>query len=358
MNRIYNFSAGPAVLPVSVLEEAAEAVREYDGSGMSLLELSHRGKHYDPIHAEALSSVLETLGLSESEFSVALLGSGASLQFAMVPMNFLEKDQTADYQIGGEWGAKAAEDARRFGTVHVAGEATDRIPELTLSGNARYVHVTTNNTIEGTQLHGPFPETNGAALIADASSDIFGVERDHSRFDLLYFGAQKNAGAAGVTAVVIRKSFLETAKKDLPPMLSYKTQVAKDSLYNTPPVFPIFVLTRVLRWIRAEGGVSALAARNARKAELIYAALDAAPEFYKPCIREKKNRSWMNLTWRLAGGEQQEKELLCEAQASGMDGLKGHRNVGGFRASLYNAFPEAGCVALADLLTDFARRKS
>lgn len=356
MNRIYNFSAGPAILPVSVLEEAAEAVREYDGSGMSLLELSHRGKHYDPIHAEALSGVLEALGLSSDEFSVALLGGGASLQFAMVPMNFLETGQTADYSIGGEWGAKAAEDARRFGNVHIAGQATDRLPEITLSGDARYVHLTTNNTIEGTQIHGALPEVGAAALVADASSDIFGVERDHSRFDLLYFGAQKNAGAAGVTAVVVRKSFLETAKKDLPPMLSYKTQVAKDSLYNTPPVFPIFVLSRVLRWIKSEGGIATVAARNARKAGVIYTALDAAPATYAPCIAEPTHRSWMNITWRMAD-ERLEKELLVETQQNGMDGLKGHRNVGGFRASIYNAFPEEGCQALADLLTDFAQRK-
>jgi phosphoserine aminotransferase len=356
MNRIYNFSAGPATLPVSVLEEATEAVREYDGSGMSLLELSHRGKHYDPIHAEALAGVLDVLGLSPDEFSVALLGGGASLQFAMVPMNFLEAGQTADYAIGGEWGAKAAEDARRFGTVHITGQATDRLPDLNLSGSARYVHVTTNNTIEGTQMHGPLPDTGGAPLIADASSDIFGVARDHAKLDLLYFGAQKNAGAAGVTAVVVRKSFLETAKKDLPPMLSYRTQVAKDSLYNTPPVFPIFVLTRVLRWIRAEGGVAGIGARNGRKAGLVYAALDAAPELYRPCIAEKAHRSWMNVTWRMAD-ERLEKELLVEAQQNGMDGLKGHRNVGGFRASIYNAFPEEGCQALAALLTDFAQRK-
>jgi phosphoserine aminotransferase len=356
MNRVYNFSAGPAVLPVSVLEEAADAVREFDGSGMSLLELSHRGKHYDPIHAEALGGVLDVLGLSKDEFAVALLGGGASLQFAMVPMNFLTKEQTADYVIGGEWGAKAAEDARRFGQVHVAGQATDRLPEIRLSGKARYVHVTTNNTIEGTQMHGALPDVGDAAIVADASSDIFGVERDHSRFDLLYFGAQKNAGPAGVTAVVVRKSFLETAQSDLPPMLSYKTQVAKDSLYNTPPVFPIFVLTRVLRWIKAEGGIAALAARNAHKAGLVYAALDAAPELYRPCIEEKTHRSWMNVTWRLSD-ERLEKELLLDAQQSGMEGLKGHRNVGGFRASLYNAFPEEGCRALAELLTDFARRR-
>ena len=338
MNRIYNFSAGPATLPPSVLEEAAAAVREYGDSGMSLLELSHRSKQYEPIHAEALSGVLSALGLPPDEYAVALLGGGASLQFAMLPMNFLSPGQTADYLIGGEWGVKAAEDARRFGTVHVAGEATDHLPDWNLSGSARYVHITTNNTIEGTQHHGALPGTDGAPLVADASSDIFGEDRDHSRFDLLYTGAQKNAGPAGVTMVVVRRSFLETANKNLPPMLSYAVQVAKDSLYNTPPVFPIFVLTRVLRWIEASGGVSAVAARNARKAALIYDALDAAPEFYTPCVTVKTDRSLMNITWRLAD-ESREKDLLTEMQGAAMDGLKGHRNVGGFRASLYNAFP-------------------
>jgi phosphoserine aminotransferase len=359
MNRIYNFSAGPAILPVPVLEEAQAAVRELDGSGMSVLELSHRGKHYDPIHAEALSGVLTTLGLSESEYAVALLGGGASLQFTMLPMNFLAADRAADYIDSGEWGAKALAEAKRYGSVHTAGSSAatnhDRLPEtLSLTPSARYVHLTTNNTIEGTQFH-TLPETNGTPLVADASSDIFGVARDHSRFDLLYAGAQKNAGPAGVTIVVVRRAFLKTAQKDLPPMLSYAVQVAKDSLYNTPPVFPIFVLTRVLRWIAAEGGVAALEARNRTKAALIYDALDAAPSVYAPCVLPKADRSWMNITWRLhdAGLE---KALLAQAQAAGMDGLKGHRNVGGFRASIYNAFPVDGCQALADLLTDFARR--
>ena len=268
MNRIYNFSAGPATMPPSVLEEVADAVREYDGSGMSILELSHRGKHYDPIHAEALSEVLVTLGLSSDEYRVVLVGGGASLQFAMLPMNFLSPGQSADYLVGGEWGVKAAEDARRFGSVCVCGPTTDRLPPPIFSESARYAHLTTNNTIEGTQYHGELPDTRGVPLTADASSDIFGVDRDYSKFDLLYAGAQKNAGPAGVTMVVIRRSFLETANKNLPPMLSYAVQVAKDSLYNTPPVFPIFVLTRVLRWIRAEGGVSAIAARNERKANV------------------------------------------------------------------------------------------
>jgi phosphoserine aminotransferase len=359
MSRLLNFSAGPAILPVSVLEEAAAAVCDFNHSGMSVLELSHRGKHYDPIHAEALSLVLRTLNLSDAEYSVLFVGGGASLQFAMLPMNFLGAGETADYIDAGEWGKKAIAEAKRVGSVHIAGSSAaskyDRLPEISASESARYLHYTTNNTVEGTQVF-TLPDAKGAPLVIDASSDIFGVDRDHSRFDLIYSGAQKNAGAAGVTFVVIKKAFLETASKTLSPMLSYKTQVETQSLYNTPPVFSIYVLGLVLKWIAAEGGVKAIATRNQRKASLIYAALDAASEIYAPAVAAASDRSWMNLTWRMQS-EALETELLAEAKANGMDGLKGHRNVGGFRASIYNAFPESGCQTLADLLTDFANRK-
>lgn len=359
MNRIYNFSAGPGILPVPVLEEASQAVLEFNGSGMSILELSHRGKWYDPVHAEATALVLSTLGLTESEYTVAFMGGGASLQFALLPLNFLRPGQVADYVDAGEWGAKAIAEAQQVGTVHIAGSSKatkyDRLPELTPSRVGRYFHFTTNNTIEGTQVF-DLPPSGGAPLVVDASSDIFGVDRDYSKFDLIYAGAQKNAGPAGVTMVVIRKSFLATASKGMSPMLSYLTQCEKQSLYNTPPVFPIYVVGLTLKWIAAEGGVKAVAARNAAKAKLIYDALDAAPSVYTPCVAVKAHRSWMNLTFRLATPEL-EKAFLAEAQAAGMDGLPGHRNVGGFRASIYNAFPVAGCQALADLLTDFAQRK-
>ena len=359
MNRIYNFSAGPGTLPLPVLEEASQAVLEFQNSGMSILELSHRGKWYDPVHADAQALVLSTLGLSEEDYAIALLGGGASLQFAMLPLNFLSAGETADYVDAGEWGAKAIGEAKRIGSVHLAGSSKathyDRLPELTPSGNARYFHLTTNNTIEGTQVF-TLPETGGAPLIADASSDIFGVDRDYSQFDLIYAGAQKNAGPAGVTMVVVRKAFLETARKDLSPMLSYRTQCEKQSLYNTPPVFPIYVLGLTLQWIAAEGGVAAVAARNQAKAQRIYDALDACSTIFSSCVAVKAHRSWMNLTFRVATPEL-EKAFLAEAIAAGMDGLPGHRNVGGFRASIYNAFPVAGCEALAELIYDFARRK-
>jgi len=362
MRRIYNFSSGPAVLPVPVLEEASRAVLEINGSGMSLLEVSHRGKDYDAIHSETMARILATLGLSANEYAVILMGGGASTQFAMLPMNFLSPGQTADYVDTGEWGAKAIKEATRFGEVHVAGSSKqtnyDCIPsslQFSAPRAARYAHITTNNTIEGTQWH-TLPDTNGAPLVADMSSDIFALNHDFSKFDLLYAGAQKNAGPAGVTMVVVKRSFLKKAKKDVPPMLSYLVQAEKESLFNTPPVFPIYVVCLVLKWLEGEGGVPAIHGRNQEKAALIYDALDAAPGFYRTCVSDADSRSWMNITFRLAN-EELNKAFLAEAKERDMDGLPGHRNVGGFRASIYNAFPREGCVALAEFLADFARRK-
>jgi phosphoserine aminotransferase len=359
MRRIFNFSAGPAIMPVPVLEEASRAVLEINGSGMSLLEVSHRGKDYDAIHSEALVNVLKVLGLSTDDYAVLFLGGGASLQFAMLPMNFLSAGDTADYVDAGEWGNKALKDAKRFGTVHVAGSSAatryDRLPRnlsFSAPGVARYAHITTNNTIEGTQVF-DLPDANGAPLTADMSSDIFAVQHDFSRFALFYFGAQKNAGAAGVTVVVVRKTFLEAAKKDLPPMLSYLVQADKQSLYNTPPVFSVYVLNLVLKWIQEQGGIGAMETRNREKARLIYDALDAHPEVYQPAVAEKEDRSLMNITFRLHD-ETRNSAFLAEAKRRDMDGLPGHRNVGGFRASIYNAFPHEGCMALAELLHDFA----
>jgi phosphoserine aminotransferase len=360
MRRIYNFSAGPAILPVPVLEEASRGVLDIQGSGMSILEVSHRGKEYDAIHVEAQANLLKVLNLSPDAYAVMFLGGGASLQFALLPMNFLGNAQTADYVDSGEWSAKAIKEAERFGDVHIAGSSAgsryDRLPgNLRFSEGARYAHVTTNNTIEGTQFHA-LPDAGGAPLTADMSSDIFAVERDFSKFALFYAGAQKNAGPAGVTLAVVRRDFLETASRNVPPMLSYRVQVEKESLYNTPPVFPIYVVNLVLKWIQGEGGVAALHARNREKAGILYAALDGAPEFFRPTVADKADRSWMNVTFRLAD-ETLEPELLAEAKRQGMEGLKGHRNVGGFRASIYNAFPREGVQALADLLREFAQKR-
>jgi len=358
MGRIFNFSAGPAILPETVLAQAADAVREFAGSGMSLLEMSHRDKRYDAIHEKVRVGVVETLDLSIDDYDCLFMGGGASTQFSLVPMNLLTPGHSGAYVDGGEWGAKAVESARFHGDVDVVGSSKadnhSRLPVIgAIPERAAFVHITTNNTIEGTQM-ADLPSVS-IPLVGDLSSDIFGRVRDNARFNLMYAGAQKNAGPAGVTLVIIRKSLLAQCNP-LPPMFSYKVQADKHSVYNTPPVFPIYVVGLVLDWIAAEGGVTAVAERNERKARLIYNAIDASAPVFSAAVPDPAHRSWMNITFRLASKEL-EAEFLAEAKASGMDGLPGHRNVGGCRASIYNAFPEAGCKALADLISDFAVRK-
>ncbi|MCW3053521.1 MAG: phosphoserine aminotransferase apoenzyme [Chthonomonadales bacterium] len=359
MKRIHNFSAGPAVLPIEVLEEASRGVLEISGSGMSILEVSHRGKDYEAIHFDAKDRMLRVLGLSPEEYTVLFLGGGASTEFALLPMNFLKSGQTADYVNTGEWGSKALKEAKRFGNVHVAGSSEDAkfsyIPTaLDLTPDAQYVHITTNNTIEGTEWP-TIPDTGNVPLIADASSDIMARALDYSRFHLIYAGAQKNAGPAGVTMVIARKDYLDRANDDIPTVFSYKTHAKADSLYNTPPAFAIYVVGLVLKWIEAQGGVTAVEKRNREKAGLVYDALDAYPGFYDPAVRSKADRSLMNVTFRIVNADL-DKAFLQGAQEREMDGLKGHRNVGGFRASLYNALPVASCQALAEYLHEFARQ--
>ena len=357
MNRIYNFSAGPAILPLAVLEEASRGVLEINNSGMSILEVSHRGKDYEAVHFDAMQRLLRVLGLNADEYTALFLGGGASQQFAQLPMNFLRTGQTADYINTGEWGTKAIKEAKKFGTVNVAATSEDQkfayIPkQIALTSGAQYVHITTNNTIEGTEW-ASLPDTNGVPLVADASSDIMARALDYSKFHLLYAGAQKNAGPAGVTLVIARKSFLEAAYDDMPAIFSYKTHAKADSLYNTPPVFPIYVVGLVLKWIEEQGGLTVVEARNREKAGLIYDALDAYPDFYDPAVGDKNDRSLMNVTFRLKNADL-DKAFLAGAQERKMDGLKGHRSVGGFRASIYNAFPVEGCHALAEYLHQFA----
>ncbi len=361
MNRIYNFSPGPAILPESVIEEASRGVLEINGSGMSILEVSHRGKDYEAIHVETRERLLRVMGLSAEDYTALFIGGGASMEFAMLPMNFLSPEDTADYIHTGEWAIKAIKEAKRFGNIHTAASSEDRnhsyIPtELNLTPNAKYVHITTNNTIEGTEWDGP-ENTNGVPLIADASSDILSHNVDYSRYHLIYAGSQKNLGPAGVTLVIARKDYLEQANSDIPAILSYKTYAKADSLYNTPPVFPIYVVGLVLKWIEEQGGLAVVDKRNREKAALVYDALDANPEIYDPAVTDNKDRSLMNVTFRIRNTEL-EKPFLEGAKARKMDGLKGHRNVGGFRASIYNAFPLEGCKALADYLQEFAVQNS
>jgi phosphoserine aminotransferase len=324
---------------------------------MSILEVSHRGPEYEAIHFDAQERLLRALGLSSDEYTALFLGGGASLQFAMLPMNFLRPGQTADYVHTGEWAIKAIKEAKRFGSVHIAATSEDArfsyIPKsLDLTPDAQYVHITTNNTIEGTEW-ATIPQTGDVPLVADASSDILARTLDYSRFHLIYAGAQKNAGPAGVTMVIARKDYLEKANEDIPTILSYKTHAKSDSLYNTPPAFAIYVVGLVLKWVEEQGGVVALEARNREKAAIVYNALDETLDVYEPAVRDKADRSLMNVTFRLRNPDL-EKTFLAGAEARGMSGLKGHRSVGGFRASIYNAFPVECCLDLADYLREFA----
>lgn len=357
MKRIYNFSAGPAILPLPVLEEASQAVLEIAGSGMSILELSHRGKIYETLHQEARANCLKLMGLSPEEYTVIFMGGGASAQFATIPMNFLPAGKTADYVDGGEWGKKAIEAAKKLGSINVAASSAEAkhsvLPrDFKWTPGAAYAHLTTNNTIEGTQMR--FIPAAPTPVVLDASSDFLSCRMDWGKASLVYAGAQKNAGPAGVVIIVMKKSFMATAKTDIPAVFQYAVHDKADSLYNTPPAFPIYVFGLVLKWIEAQGGIAAVEARNQRKAQMIYDVLDAHGDFYDAAVTKKEDRSWMNITWRVRDVSKEE-AFLKSAKEKGMDGLKGHRNVGGFRASVYNAFPEEGCAALAELLKAFAK---
>jgi len=358
MSRIYNFSAGPAVLPMPVLEEAQRDLIELPGVGMSILEISHRSKAFDEI-IQGAEADIRALAKIPDGYEVLFLQGGASLQFSMVPMNLLTAGTTADYVVTGVWSEKAVKEAKRVGAVNIAATTQadnfTHVPaaaDLRLTDNAAYVHVTSNNTIYGTQWRA-LPETGSRPLVNDASSDIFSQPIDVARHGLIYAGAQKNLAPAGLTLVIIRTDLLERSQASLPTMLSYKVHAENQSLYNTPPVFAIYVLRLVLKWLLANGGLEAMAAQNARKAGLLYAEIDRTG-FYRGHARPD-SRSWMNVTFRLPN-EDLEKQFVKESTAAGLDGLKGHRSVGGLRASIYNAFPEEGVKALVDFMREFERR--
>jgi phosphoserine aminotransferase len=360
-HRIFNFSAGPAVLPVEVLEEARDNLLSLGPLGMGIMEISHRSKPFEDILHEAQDNLRRLLSL-ENDQRVLFLAGGATLQFSMVPMNLLD-GRGADYVVTGEWSKKALAEARRLGSVHIAAstesEQFRRIPrndELRLSEDPAYVHTTSNNTIYGTQWHWE-PETAGRLLVCDMSSDFLSRPIDVARYGIIYAGAQKNAGPAGVTLVIVRdgrEGLFQKPRPDLPILLSYKTHLDNDSLYNTPPVFAIYVVHLCLRWLLRRGGLAAMAEHNQKKAAPIYAAIDAAPDFYRGHAH-KASRSLMNITFRLPTPELDEK-FVKEAKAQGMDGLKGHRSVGGIRASVYNAFPIEGAHALASFMAEFLRK--
>lgn len=360
MSRAYNFSAGPAVLPLEVLEEAKRELVDYKGCGMSVMEMSHRGKDYDAIHQEAVQTFKELCGLGD-EWSVVFVQGGASMQFAMIPMNFLGAGETADYVNSGTWGAKALKEAKkvaalRGAAVNVAADCQKDIPTRQPSSfnwtpGAVYAHICTNETISGAEMK-EIPEVS-APLVADMSSDILSCERDYSKFAMFYAGAQKNLGPSGMAVVAIRSDFAEKGPESLPTMLQYRTYTRENSLYNTPPTWGIYVFGETMKWVKRMGKEK-LFRLNAEKARKLYDAIDAS-EFWTGTAM-KEYRSLMNVTWRIKGGDEElEKKFIAEAKAAGMSSLKGHRSVGGLRASIYNAFPMEGVDALVSFMKDFER---
>ncbi|MGE3176607.1 MAG: 3-phosphoserine/phosphohydroxythreonine transaminase [Vicinamibacterales bacterium] len=362
VQRVFNFSAGPAVLPMPVLEEIQRDLIALPGVGMSILEISHRSKAFESILAQAEADI-RALAAVPSNYKVLFLQGGASTQFAMVPMNLLTAGGAADYIDGGSWAEKAYKEARKFGNAKLAastkGENYSRLPlqsELQLTPGADYVHMTSNNTIEGTEYK-TLPDVAGAPLVSDTSSDMFSRPIDVGKHALIYAGAQKNLGPAGVTIVLIREDMLQRAaekKSALPTMLSYTVHAENTSLYNTPPTFAVYAVGLVMKWILAQGGLAAMLAANERKADRLYAEIDRTG-FYRGTAH-KDCRSLMNVTFRLPS-EDLEKQFVKESTAAGLDGLKGHRSVGGMRASLYNAFPEAGVDALVAFMKEFERTR-
>jgi phosphoserine aminotransferase len=357
--RIWNFSAGPAVLPESVLLEARENLLSLGSTGIGILEHSHRGKAFLAVYEET-EALCREVGRIPSNYRILFLQGGASLQFAMVPLNFLNPNATADYLVTGSWSEKALEEAQRIGTTHVACSSRDRnycyIPKtFALSERPVYVHYTSNNTIFGTEF-GAIPDVpSGIDLVCDASSDIFSRPWDIGRHALIYAGAQKNLGPAGVTLVIIRDDLVEKGSTSLPTMLQYRTHAKNDSMYNTPPTFAIYVVNLVLKWIKQHGGLEGVAQANRRKAEKLYAYLDQS-RLFKPTA-DRDSRSLMNVTF-VTGNAELDAKFCSAATKAGFDGLKGHRSVGGMRASIYNAFPEAGVDALVAFMRQFEAENS
>ncbi|CAK8716220.1 Phosphoserine aminotransferase [Candidatus Electrothrix gigas] len=361
--RIYNFSPGPATLPYSVLEEAAQDIVNFKDKGIGLIEMSHRSKEFMAVADEAEALVRELLAVPEN-YKVLFLQGGASSQFFMVPMNLLGSGKKATYLNTGTWAKKAIKEAKFFGDIDVAYSSEEssfnRVPEegeYSVDAASEYLYLCSNNTIYGTQF-ASFPEKvseKGKMLVCDMSSDIFSRPLDISRFGIIFAGAQKNMGPAGVTLVIIREDLLDCTPENVPTMLRYKTHADKGSMFNTPPTFAIYCVGRVLTWLKEQGGVAALQKRNEHKAALLYDAIDGS-DFYRGHA-EKASRSLMNVTFNLPTPEL-EAQFIAEAAAIGLDGLKGHRSIGGCRASIYNAFPEEGVKKLVDFMAEFAPKNA
>ncbi len=369
--RALNFNAGPATLPPSALELARDELLDFAGTGMSIMEHSHRGKDYDAVHQEAKSLMREIVGIPNA-YDILFLQGGASQLFAQIPMNFAHTGKCADYVVTGAWGEKAVSEAKIVAKMlntqtHVAASTGEgdgkekqytRVPtdaEINPDPNAAYLHYTSNETIHGVQFHRiPQPTAHSPQLICDASSDFIWKKTDVSKFALIYAGAQKNVGPSGIVVVLARKDFIAQGRTDIPKIFQLRTVADNDSLYNTPPTFAIYLIRNVMRWIKAEGGLEVVEKRNREKAKLVYDALDAHAGFYRAPV-QKESRSTMNVVFRLPS-EALEEKFLAEAKKNRMVGLKGHRSVGGMRASLYNAVPLEWVRSLAELLNDFAKR--
>jgi len=359
MARVFNFSAGPAMLPEPVLRQAQEEMLDWQGSGMCVAEMSHRGKEFMAIATQAEADFRELLGIPDA-YKVLFLQGGASSQFAMVPMNLLRGAEGADYINTGAWSKKAISEARRFGTVNIAATTEDsrftRAPaqsELNLSLDAAYVHYTPNETIGGVEF--PYvPATGDKPLVADMSSTLLSRPIDVSRYGVIYAGAQKNIGPAGLTIVIVREDLIGQPLTGTPTMFDYKVHVDNGSMYNTPPTYAWYLAGLVFRWLKDLGGLTAMAEINQRKATSLYAAIDSS-DFYSNPV-EPESRSWMNVPFTLANPELDE-TFLKEAKAAGLTTLKGHRSVGGMRASIYNAMPEAGVQALVAFMQEFERTR-
>lgn len=360
MARVINFNAGPATLPLSVLEQAQKEFLDFEGTGMSLLEHSHRGATYAKVHEETKSLLRELLDIPDTH-EVLFMQGGASGQFALIPMNLRGSGESADYIMTGAWSDKALSEAKITGEAREAGTGKVdgqyiRVPkqsELALDRTAAYVHFTSNNTIMGTQFH-DYPDSGDVPLVADMSSDILWRPIDVSKFGLIYAGAQKNLGPAGITVLILRKDLAERSPKTLPKIFRYKTLLDNDSLQNTIPTFPVYMVRNVLRWVRDQGGAAAMEKRNRQKAGAIYGMIDENPDFFR-CPVEVESRSMMTPVFRLPS-EELEKKLIAEAAAAGMVGIKGHRSVGGIRTSIYNAMEPAEVEKFVELAHTFAKK--
>ncbi len=357
MNRVYNFFAGPSTLPLEVLQKMEKDFVNYQGSGLSLIETSHRSKEYDLVHNRAVELTKELLGITDSH-TVMMLQGGATMQFGMIPMNLLHSDRFAAYINTGAWAKKAIADARKVGNVEVIWDGADNkymslpaISELQIPGEATYLHLTSNETIGGIQWQ-EWPDTD-VPIVADMSSDIMSRPLPMEKFGIVYAGAQKNLAPAGMTLVIMRNDMLDKCASNLTAYLSYKTHAPKNSLYNTPPVFTIWAFANVLEWVKENGGLEGMAVRAAEKAATLYGAIDDSDGFYR-CPVDAGVRSKMNVVWRLPT-EELEAQFIAQAKGVGMLGLKGHRDVGGCRASIYNAMPPSGVAALAQFMQDFRR---